>query len=61
MIECPEYTLTLPPPCPTNWDHLTRETYSSDGGSGHYVLSSFSAVTRYSFFMGPVNPLTPKG
>ena len=23
MIGCPEYTLTLPPPCPTNRDHLT--------------------------------------
>ena len=23
MIECPEYTLTLPPPCPTNRDHLS--------------------------------------
>ena len=22
MIGRPEYTLTLPPPCPTNWDHL---------------------------------------
>ena len=22
MIGCPEYTLTLPPPCPTNRDHL---------------------------------------
>ena len=23
MIGRPEYTLTLPPPCPTNRDHLT--------------------------------------
>ena len=23
MIDCPEYTLTLPPPCPRKWDHLT--------------------------------------
>ena len=22
MIGCPEYTLSLPPPCPTNRDHL---------------------------------------
>ena len=24
MIGRPEYTLTLPPPCPTNRDHLTQ-------------------------------------
>ena len=31
MIDYPEYTLTLPPPCPTNRDHLTvRWVYNTE-------------------------------
>ena len=31
MIGRPEYTLTLPPPCPTNRDHLTLAATPTDG------------------------------
>ena len=27
MILRPEYTLFPPPPCPTNWDHLSNSPY----------------------------------
>ena len=42
MIDYPEYTLTLPPPCPTNQDHLMllqwparpRNSLPSTGSTG---------------------------
>ena len=30
MIECPEYTLTLPPPCPTSRDRLSLHRPPTD-------------------------------
>ena len=29
MIGRPEYTLSLPPPCPTNRDHLRKHNFDS--------------------------------
>ena len=45
MIECPEYTLTLPPPCSTNRDHLTvpLETW---GGSPRGSVTMQEPVVR---------------
>ena len=30
MIDCPGYTLTRPPPCPTNRDHLKQPVRFSE-------------------------------
>ena len=47
MIGRPEYTLTLPPPCPTNRDHLTGS------GGGRRVGSAVTAAHRAALHMFP--------
>ena len=46
MIECPEYTLSLPPPCPTNRDHLTTSVQDVLDGR----LDGFVECTRINIY-----------
>ena len=39
MIDYPEYTFTLPPPCPTNRDHLNHLFFTN---SFHRAISQRS-------------------